>query len=220
MEKEPAKTRKAGRSDARRGREPAQPRPAGPAPDAARLREAALAHLARFAATEAGLTRVLQRRIDRWARRAEAEGQPVERIAAAMIAARADAAEVARRLSVAGAVDDAAFAASRARRLNQAGRSQRAIQAHLASKGVRPETAAAVLEEAPPDDLAAALGYLRRRRAGPFAPRDSGEPLPPEARLKALAALARAGFTRDMAERALDMEPEAAEERLLASRRG
>ncbi|TDG04393.1 regulatory protein RecX, partial [Paracraurococcus ruber] len=43
------------------------PRPAGPPPGEAALREAALAHLARFAATEAGLTRVLRRRVDRWA---------------------------------------------------------------------------------------------------------------------------------------------------------
>jgi len=195
-------------------------RPAGKAPDAAWLREAALAHLARFAATEAGLLRVLNRRIDRWARRAEAEGQPTDQVAAAMIAARAAAAEVARGLAAAGAVDDAAFAAARARRLSRAGRSQRAITAHLAAKGVGAETAAAVLEESPPDELAAALNHLRRRRAGPFATRDPGEPPPPEARMKALAALARAGFARDVAERALDMDFAEAEERLLASRRG
>ncbi|QYU69974.1 hypothetical protein J4558_07610 [Leptolyngbya sp. 15MV] len=51
-------------------------RPAGPPPDAAKLREVAIAHLARFAATEVGLRRVLIRRVDRWAREAEAEGQP------------------------------------------------------------------------------------------------------------------------------------------------
>jgi regulatory protein len=201
----------------RASRRRAEPRPAGPAPEAGTLREAALAHLARFAATEAGLLRVLHRRIDRWARRAEAEGQPTDRIAAAMIAARAAAVEVARRLVSAGAVDDAAFAASRARRLNQSGRSRRAIQAHLAAKGVTGSTAAAVLEEAEPDELAAALGHLRRRRAGPFA---AEQPPSQEARLKTLGALARAGFPRDVAERALDMEPDEAEQRLLEARRG
>jgi len=199
-----------------RKRESARPA-AGKAPDAARLHEAALAHLARFAATEAGLLRVLHRRIDRWARRAEAEDQPTDRIAATVMAARAAAAEVVRRLAASGAVDDAAFAASRARRLNRAGRSQRAIAAHLAAKGVGAETTSSVLDEAPPDELAAALGHLRRRRAGPFA---AEQPVPPEARLKALAALARGGFARDLAERALDMDPAEAEERLLASRRG
>ncbi|MFC3123995.1 regulatory protein RecX [Pseudoroseomonas globiformis] len=199
----------------KRSREPGGQWPAGPVPNAAKLREAALAHLARFAATEAGLLRVLHRRIDRWARRAEAEGQPTDQVAAAMTAARADAAEVTRLLATAGAVDDAAFAASRTRRLNRAGRSRRAIQAHLAGKGVGGETAHAVLEDAAPDDLSAALAHLRRRRAGPFA----ATPPEAEARLKTLGALARAGFTRDVAEQALDMSPEEAEDRLLESRR-
>jgi regulatory protein len=200
------------------GRKPARPRrdiPAGPAPDAARLREAALAHLARFGTTEAGLRRVLQRRVDRWARRAEAEGQLTETIAPAAAQAKQAAAEVAQALAKAGAVDDEAFAAARARRLNQAGRSRRAIAAHLAVKGVPAATAAGLLEET--DELAAALGHLRRRRAGPFA---AEQPPPPEARLKALGALARAGFPRDLAERALDMLPEDATDRLLAARRG
>ncbi|MBO1075097.1 regulatory protein RecX [Roseomonas marmotae] len=200
------------------GKSPARPRrdiPAGPAPTAERLREAALAHLARFGTTEAGLRRVLQRRVDRWARRAEAEGQLAEVVAPAAARAKAAAAEVAQALARAGAVDDTAFAAARMRRLNQAGRSRRAIAAHLAAKGVPGETAASLLEEA--DELAAALGHLRRRRAGPFA---IEQPPSPEARLKALGALARAGFSRDLAERALDMEPEAATDRLLAARRG
>jgi regulatory protein len=200
------------------GRRPARPRrdiPAGPAPDAARLREAALAHLARFGTTEVGLRRVLQRRVDRWARRAEAEGQLAETIAPAAAQAKQAAAEVAQALAKAGAVDDEAFAAARARRLNQAGRSRRAIAAHLAVKGVPAATAAGLLEET--DELAAALGHLRRRRAGPFAVE---QPPSPEARLKALGALARAGFPRDLAERALDMDPEDATDRLLAARRG
>ena len=41
-------------------------------PDEARLHEAALTHIARYATTRAGLLRVLDRRIDRWARAAEA----------------------------------------------------------------------------------------------------------------------------------------------------
>ncbi|EHL99071.1 regulatory protein RecX, partial [Acetobacteraceae bacterium AT-5844] len=128
--------------------------------------------------------------------------------------AKEEATTVAKALAQAGAVDDEAFAAARARRLNQAGRSRRAIAAHLAAKGVDASTAEGMLEET--DELAAALGHLRRRRTGPFA---AEQPMPPEARLKALGALARAGFTRDLAERALDMEPEAATDYLLASRR-
>jgi regulatory protein len=200
------------------GRRPSRPRrdiPAGKPPDASRLREAALAHLARFGTTEQGLRRVLERRVDRWARRAEAEGQLAETIAPQAAAGRAAAAEVARALASVGAVDDEAFAAARTRRLAQSGRSRRAIAAHLAAKGVDGGTAGALLEEV--DELNAALGHLKRRRAGPFA---AEHPPPPEARLKALAALARAGFSRDLAERALELDPEDATDRLLAARRG
>lgn len=191
------------------------PRPAGPAPGAARLREAALAHLARFAATEAGLRRVLQRRVDRWARAAEAEGQPREATAAAAARARALAAEVAAAMVAAGAVDDAAFAESRARRLARAGRSRRAIAAHLSAKGVAAETTAAALPDGEEAELAAALAYCRRRRIGPFAraPEDA------DARRKGLAALARGGFPQGLARRALATPPAEAEDRLLAARR-
>lgn len=187
---------------------------AGAVPDAGRLREAALAHLSRHGGTGAGLLRVLQRRIDRWAQRAAAEGQPPESIAPAQEAARAAAAEVVASLTALGAVNDTAFAESRLRRLQRGGRSRLAMAAHLAAKGVAPETAQAALEANAPDELTAALGHLRRRRAGPFAP----QPVPPEARQKALAALARAGFPRALAEQALELDPEEAADRLLAAR--
>ncbi|MBR0648399.1 hypothetical protein GXW78_01875 [Roseomonas terrae] len=196
-------------------RERRQPRPAGNAPTAARLREAALAHLARFAATEAALRRVLERRVDRWARAAEAEGQPHETTAAAAAAARAAAAEVARAMVAAGAVDDAAFAESRARRLARAGRSRRAIAAHLSMKGVAAETAAAAIPEGEDAELAAALAHCRRRRMGPFARAAEDA----DARRKALGSLARGGFSQSVARRALAMEPTEAEDRLLAARR-
>jgi regulatory protein len=188
-----------------------KPRPAGPPPTVPRLREVAIAHLARFAATEAGLRRVLVRRVERWARAAEAEGQPD--IAAGVAAGRAAAAEVARALAAARAVDDAAFAASRARRLLRGGRSPRATLAHLREKGVDAETAAAAIPEDDRTELAAALAFCRRRRIGPFAAaRDA------EADRRALAALARAGFAHAAAVAALGLAPEEAEDLLLAAR--
>jgi regulatory protein len=171
-----------------------------------------LAHLARFAATEAGLRRVLARRVDRWARAAEAEGQ--EDVARRAAAAKAAAATVAQRMVAQGAVDDAAFAESRARRLLRTGRSRRATLAHLREKGVDAETAAAAVPEGEEAELAAALAFCRRRRIGPFATAEAT----PEARLKALGALARAGFGRDVAGRALRMDPDEAETRLIAAR--
>ncbi len=193
------------------------PIPAGKPPDEASLHTAALAHLARFAATEVGLRRVLERRADRWARRAEAEGMAAEAIMPLVAAAKAAAARVAQRMVAAGAVDDAGFAASRAKRLARSGRSRRAIAAHLAAKGVDAGTARAVLpEEAHSSELDAALAWCRRRRVGPFA-RAAADPA---ARLKALAALARGGFPRGVAVQALDMAPEEAEARLIAARQG
>lgn len=191
-----------------------QPRPPGPPPGAARLQEAAAAHLARYATTEAGLRRVLVRRVDRWARAADAFG--MTQLAPLVAAAKQAAAEVARAMAAAGTVDDAAFAESRARRLLRGGRSRRAALAHLAQKGVGAEVAAAALPEEEEAELDAALALCRRRRIGPFA---TGE-MPPELRLKALAAMARAGFGRGIAERALEMDPGEAETRLLAFRRG
>jgi regulatory protein len=189
-------------------------RAAGPPPDEATLRDAALAHLARYATTEAGLRRVLQRRIDRWARAAEAIADR-ETIAAQTASAMTAARAVIARLAAAGAVSDADFAASRANRLVRAGRSRRAVAAHLAAKGV---TAAVAREAAPENDdneLAAALTLARRRRLGPFR---TGAPADPTEHRKELGILARAGFPQSVAARALAMDADEAEARVLALR--
>lgn len=176
-----------------------------PTPTEATLHEAALTHLARFSATEAGLRRVLERRIMRWARATGAEADAVAPL-------RRAAAAIAARLVQAGAVDDAAFAAARARRLGRAGRSRRAIAAHLAAKGVDAETAGAALPDDPATELAAAAAFARRRRLGPFAAADAD-------RQKALAAFARAGFGAATAHRALALDREEAEDLIRATSR-
>jgi len=181
------------------------------------LRDAALAYLARFAATEAGLVRVLDRRIERWARRAADED--MADVAAEVAAARLHAREVARTLVRAGAVDDAAFAAARARSLARAGRSRRAMAAHLGAKGVLAEIAAAALPPAE-QELAQALAYARRRRLGPFRTgRGSDADSSPDEGRRALAALARAGFPPGVALRALRTDPDEAERLVAALRR-
>lgn len=190
------------------------PKPAGAAPGQSALREAALLHLARFATTEAGLVRVLDRRVERWARRAEAEG--AEDVAAQAAAARARAREVARDLAHAGAVDDVAFAEARARSLARAGRSRRAVAAHLGAKGVPAAIAAASLPP-PEQELAQALSYARRRRLGPF--RAAEDAPSPEQERRELASLARAGFPPGVALRALRADPDQAEALVSALRR-
>ena len=194
---------------------PPHPRPLGPPPDAADLHDAALDYLARYAATEAALRRVLERRVDRWARRAAAEAD-AETIAAQAAAARAIAHQVAARLVAAGAVNDAAYAQSRARSLLRAGRSRRAAAAHLAAKVVDPATTQSVLPEDAQTELAAALVLARRRRIGPFR---QATPTDPAQRHRELAILARAGFPQDVARRALAMEPDEAEAIVIQLRR-
>lgn len=189
------------------------PRPPGKQPDRRTLHETALRHLARFAATEAGLLRVLDRRILRWQ---HAANETDDTAAPSRAAAR----EVVRALVAAGALDDATYAAARASRLVRAGRSRRAVSAHLAAKGVDAETASAALPDAESEFLAA-IAFLRRRRLGPFRP-PTDDP-PPDAsgdRLRELATIGRAGFPRDIAERALRLEPDVAAELLAALKRG
>ncbi len=180
------------------------PKPSGPAPTRARLQDAALAHLARFATTEAGLIRVLDRRIDRWARAAGAEGaSDPDAIAGAQQAGRQAAREVARALVQSGVVNDTAFAGARARSLTRAGRSRMAVSAHLAAKGV-PQTVAQAALPDPESELAAALAYARRRRLGPFRTSEANE----DTRRKEMGALARAGFPQPVAQQALRMAPD------------
>ena len=191
------------------------PRTAGPPPDASSLHDAALAYLARYAATEAMLRRVLERRIQRWAHLAAVAADP-DLLARQIDAMRATAHQVVARLVTAGAVNDATFAESRARNLVRAGRSRRAAAAHLAAKGVDSATAQAALPADEDSELAAALVLSRRRRIGPFrqgaAPDAAG-------RHRELAMLARAGFPQDVARRALAMDAEQAETLVIKLRR-
>jgi len=189
--------------------------PVGPAPDRARLHEAALKHLARYATTEVGLRRVLSRRVDRWAR--AVGGENAEAVAAAKQAAR----DVVARLVAAGLVSDAAFAAARARSLTRAGRSRRAVEAHLAQRGVNAEILRETVAEDAETELAAALAMTRRRRIGPFraARAEEGGAEEDAARLKELGMLARAGFSQDIARQALAMNPEEAQARIARLRR-
>jgi regulatory protein len=183
-------------------------RPAGAAPTEKSLRDAALAHVARFATTQAGLVRVLERRVERWARAVEAPDPQV------VADARRAAAIVAAKLVALGLVDDAAFAAARARRLTRAGRSRLQVTAHLAARGVTGEAARQAAPTNPEAELAAAVLLARRRRIGPFR---VGEADAAEQR-RELGVLARAGFPQDVATHALNLDTATAEELVLTLR--
>lgn len=172
----------------------------GKAPDAASLYEAAMNHMARYAATETGLARVLSRRIDRWGQKQVAEfGEDNADLPNLIRRAKAEIPGILARLKELGILNDDAFVASRAKRLTRAGKSRRATLAHLAAKGI----ASPDLSDDPQRELAAACAYLRRRRAGPF-----GD-TPTE---KILAAMARGGFSQSTARHAMSLERKEAEQ--------
>jgi regulatory protein len=189
----------------------------GPCPTKDALHEAALAYLARGAATAATLTRVLERRTATWARRAGRTVEP-EAIAANLTVAHEAIARIVARFREVGLVNDATYAEARVRSLTRAGRSRRAIAAHLAVKGVDADTVRSALPHDANVELAAALTFARKRRLGPYAREEEDQDR--AAKQKALAAMARAGFGWSVCERALGMDREQADERIEATSRG
>src|SRR5436190_22835701 len=155
----------------------------------AALEKWALGYLERFASSAENLRRVLRRRV----RRRTSDTEIVQR-AAALID------ELVERYRKSGMIDDAAYAAARARGRLARGEPLRRIAAGLAAKGVAAEDRSAALdtlrETAPDPDLAAACAFARRRRLGPFR-RNPGD------RQRDLAVFARAGFARREAEAVL-----------------
>lgn len=172
--------------------------------DVAQIERWALAYLGRFASSAENLRRVLLRRVRR--------RLPDDRETVAQAAMVVDA--LVARYRASGLVDDAAYAAGRARARLRRGQSLKTIRAGLAAKGVASEDAAAAIdalrEEGGDPDLAAAVAFARRRRLGPYrraSAADAGE-----VRLKELGAFARAGYSRAVAHAVLDCEtPDEAE---------
>jgi regulatory protein len=181
-------------------------------PDTASLYQAALDYLARYASAEAGLRRVLERRIDRWVR-AQPDPDAAE---PAYQVARAAIDGVVRRLTEAGALSDTAFAENRARNLLRSGQSNRSIQMRLVAKGVPRDVARSVSAADAETELAAALVLARKRRIGPYRLADD-----PDAavRVKEMGVLARAGFSRDVAKQALETSREDADNQIFELRR-
>lgn len=178
----------------------AQPRRGARAITPQYLERAALHYLERFAASSANLRRVLKGRILR-ARRAggEVPDEPdamVEEVIAKLV-----------RLNL---IDDTAFAMSRGAALRRRGGSARQIRGKLKLAGIDGGTIAEALESADAErgetaergEMRAALRLAQRRRLGPYRP--AGERA--ELRRRDLAALARAGFSLDVARRIVDAD--------------
>lgn len=175
-----------------------------PAITGSALEQAALFYLERYAASSGQLRRVLLRRV----KRAEMLGAAADEIGAARDRIEA----LITRLLASGILDDRRFAESQAQSLQRRGTSRRHIRQRLAAKGIARDFVEDALEAMEPEgetgELAAACMLARRRRLGPYrAPGKRGE-----FREKDLAALARAGFSLDVARRVLAArDPEALE---------
>ncbi|MEJ0072381.1 MAG: regulatory protein RecX [Pseudomonadota bacterium] len=159
----------------------------------ASLHQAALRYLERFAASAEMVRRVLARRVERAVRAELLERTDGARLVEQVVA----------RLVAAGLIDDGVFAEARSRSLRRRGASERAIRARLGAQGLSGErigTALAALRDDSPDpEFAAALQLARRRRLGPFRAGDRTA-----YRLRDLNVMARAGFSGEIARRVID----------------
>ncbi|MFK7992005.1 MAG: regulatory protein RecX [Sandaracinaceae bacterium] len=154
------------------------------------LERVALWYLERYGGSEAQLRRVLRKRV--WRSVQELDTDPEEGAAAVEA--------VVAKLIRQGWLDDRKYAESRVRVLRKRGKSARAIRSALRQRGVDSAIIDALLAEGT-DDLAAAREVVRRRRLGPFRDDEKRELM----RQKDLAKLARAGFSYDIARRALEL---------------
>lgn len=158
-------------------------------------------HMERFSCSASHLRSVLTRRLDRALRVHGGDRS----------AGLVWVDEAVQSLIRAGVLNDAKFALALATSLRRRGRTPARIQVALMAKGVPRDVAAqAVAESAGPGDAddahAGALAYIRRRRLGPFRPKERRATDPQEKRRqmqKDLAAVVRAGFSLDVARRVL-----------------
>jgi len=166
------------------------------------LERSALYYLQRFASSGANLRRVLMGKVERSVRQ-----HGTDRTEAAAWVDR-----LIERLQKSGVLNDALYAENKAQSLLRRGNPRRLIARTLMAKGVAaPEIAAAIdatARDRTDPELAAAVAYARRRRLGPWreaAARASH-------RDRDLAAMARRGFSYDLAQRVIAADsPEALE---------
>ncbi|NQV83006.1 MAG: regulatory protein RecX [Rhodospirillales bacterium] len=162
------------------------------------LENSALYYLSRFATSSENLRRVMMRKVVKSARHHDADPDEGKVLVDAMI----------ERFLRSGLLDDGGYARARAASLHQRGNSTRIIRGKLKQKGLDTEAIEFALAALRDDDenpeRTAAIRFARRRRLGPFATRkpEDGQ------REKHLAAMARAGFSYDLARRIIDTEDE------------
>jgi len=183
-----------------------EPRPVRKA-TAQYLENAALYYLGRFSAASGHLRQLLLRRVDRSAKAHDTDPVLGREMVDKLIA----------RFLSSGLLDDAAYAAGKAKSLRRRGASRNVIAQKLRAKSVAPDRIAEAVGAADADatldgedaELLAAWRLARRKRIGPFRI-ESGraETSRAELRMKDLAALARGGFSYAVARRVIDADAE------------
>ena len=160
------------------------------------LENAALYYLSRYATSAENLRRVMMLKVMRSAQHHGTDPEDGAALIEAMIG----------RFLGSGLLDDWAYARTRADSLHRRGNSARVIRGKLKQKGVGDDVITAALDARGEDtddgedpELTAAVTLAKRRRLGPFA----NKPPNDEQREKHLAALARAGFSYDVARRVI-----------------
>ncbi len=163
------------------------------------LENAALYYLSRYATSAENLKRVMMRKVNRSARFHGTNAEEGKALVEDMIG----------RLMASGLLDDAGYAKSRAESLHRRGNSASVIRGKLRQKGVDDDDIAAALdalgddlEDGEDPELAAAITLAKRRRLGPY----FNGTVSDDTREKHLAALARAGFSYDIARRVVDSD--------------
>jgi regulatory protein len=159
-----------------------------------RLYQSALYYLGRYAASSASVRRVLRRRVTKYAQTDDVDVETAHGWIEAII----------QRLVRSGILDDAGYADGRARSLFNRGLSMRMIRVKLSEKGLDRSIVDIAIEnllvEHQDADLKAALALARRRRLGPYRQEEKREAL-----LKRdLSAMARAGFSFEIARRVIE----------------
>lgn len=165
------------------------------------LHNAGLYYLERFAASSAHFHKVMMRKIDRSCafHKEQNRDECIKELEQLIV-----------KFQNVGLLNDAAYARGMVQSLRRRGLAARMIQAKLRAKGLEQDEIASALHAHAEDldedaELLAALKMARRKKIGPYATTE--KPFD-----KALAAMARAGFNYDMAQKVLRMNLEEAEE--------
>lgn len=188
-----------------------------PPPSQNVIHEWALAYLTNRPASVAQMKKVLQRRIDAWSRRATKTGADADALESGVAQAKERALAVVERLTSSGLLNDVTYAKQRAERLTREGKSRRAVTFDLAKKGIATDLARASVSHDPATELTAAIALVRKKRLGAFS-RKAPDEIDAKERHRWLGALARAGYSFSVADRALRMDRDSAEDLLRAVR--